>query len=223
MFKKVVAGLLILTALLVLINLGLWQLDRLEWKEAIIEKIAKANETDIETNAIVLEEATEFQRGYLKGHFVDTGKAPLKIAPRTHDGAVGAHIVRPFQTADGHYILVNNGWISADFDGFPKVHFQPMTIVGHLRLPEEAGMFTPKNRPESNLWYNLDIDQISDYYGLPFEDYVFYNEGDYTLPTPFDGLPQPRNKHMQYAAFWFSMAGVLILLVGFILYRRRQP
>jgi surfeit locus 1 family protein len=219
-FKKIIAFILICAAFITLISLGLWQVNRLKWKTRILNEIAQYEEIDASTMPLDIKNGDEFEKGFLKGRFVDTGLAPIKIAPRTHDGAVGFHIIRPFKTDDGLYLLVNTGWVSNEWPHFPKIHFEPVTIQGYLRNQEETGVFTPPNRPKDNLWYSINIDQMAKYYDLPFENYILYGQGDYTLPTPFNDMPKPRNKHFQYAVFWFGMAGVLALLLGFSWWRK---
>jgi len=211
-FKRIVTLIILIAAFCTLLSLGFWQLERKAWKEDIIAKITKYESVDAASTPLDLDNAEEFQRGYIEGKFI-TPSRPLKLAPRTHNGEVGRHLVRPFKTISGENILVNMGWISNHVVDLQWPSDQPIKIHGHIRKPETQGRFTPDNSPDHNQWYWLDINVLQDFYNLEFKDYILYSEGDYVMPVPFEGLPHPRNKHMQYALFWFFMAGLLPILV----------
>ena len=91
-------------------------------------------------------------------------------------------------------------------------------ITGLARRPDRANVFTPDNQPDKGVWYSTDIKQISTHTGLDLPAYVLYAEQvggvAQDFPATFAKDWQPPNDHLQYAIFWFGMAGVLTLIFG---------
>ena len=220
--KIFITLLLLILAEIVLINLGLWQVQRLEWKNNIIADIEAQENTDATNTSIDLNSAQPFQRGTIDGFL--SGATPVIITPRTHDGDVGGHVILPFMVDNGPPVLVNLGWV-ADNEATQIPDLTPRRLTGHFREIEDKGHFTPANRPQQNLWHSINLSQLQSYFDVNQDFYplVFYVEQPAIGNIiPFDGLPMPRNKHQQYAIFWFFMAGLLPLLVGLFIVRHRQ-
>ena len=214
-FKRILAFVLILCGFCTMLVLGKWQLDRLEWKTQIIAELDQQNDQDPVTTPLILnvDAMAPFQRGRLDGQFLYT-IPPIFVGPRTHDEASGYHVLQPFQTNNGVTIMVNRGWIPADMRAGTITLPQTNGFIGGYLKDSTAGAMAAQNRPDIGLWYWADIAAINDLYNLNAVDMVFYQEvgrsEDY--PILFDGLPYPRNNHLQYAVFWFAMAGLLLVL-----------
>ena len=220
MFKSVVTFMVLLTVFLTLIGLGLWQLQRLEWKRIILADIAEQESVDPMTTPLDLSQSSHLSRGYLDGDFLRV--KPIRLTPRTDNGRVGYHLLMPFQTTSGTIILVNLGWVSNDAETVP-IPAQVKRIAGYLKSPDAAGQFTPQNNPDLNLFYSVDIDGLAGLYRTNLYPQVLYLESPLSdLPKSFQGLPKPRNNHAQYAAFWFGMAGLLIVLSGLVYWQQRR-
>lgn len=213
-FKKILTALLLLIWFSVLVALGVWQLNRLEWKNDVIAKIQAQELIDPMTVKMNFENSVDFQRGYVTGQFIKDA-ALIHLHPRTHEGKVGYHILRPFIIADTQApILVNMGWVENGVDVSSLPLGDVKKIAGYLRSPDEKGAFTPDNFPQDNRWYWLDMDALNNLYNMDFYPKILYLESPSSnQPLSFMGLPQPRNKHMQYAIFWFFMAALLPILV----------
>src|SRR5262245_29106119 len=102
-------------ALIVLLGLGTWQVQRLHWKEGLIaERTARTTAAPIALPAggTHLSDAAladlDFRHGAATGAFLH--ERELYIAARTMEGSVGYQIVTPLQQADGGVVLVNRGW-----------------------------------------------------------------------------------------------------------------
>ncbi len=128
---KTVFGLLFWTiGLIVLIRLGLWQLERLEWKQGILGIIEQERLTDpaltpfdAELLTTMIPARLSLRRGHVTGWL---SGAPIAIGPRPKDGVAGYHIYAPVtlsapsgvqDTADkptALTLLTNFGWIAAD-------------------------------------------------------------------------------------------------------------
>jgi len=212
-FKNIVTLCMLIIACAIMVRLGVWQLDRLAWKTDIIDKLVVQQAVDPMTNKLDLDNPVAFQRGYVDGVFIN--KPSIHIAPRTNDGQVGYHVIAPFETTGGNMILINRGWVAdgiTDYSAPPKGRVK---IAGYLQKPDQKNSFTPENTTSQNRWYWMDIEAASIHYNGRFYDRLLYLESpSVARPQPFTNLPQPRNKHAQYATFWFFMAGLLAFLSG---------
>ena len=102
-----------LAALAVLIGLGVWQLQRLHWKEGLIARI----ETRTKGDPITLKQAIAMAR---EGR--DPSYYRVRVDGRFHhakerylyavsEGRVGWHVITPLETADGEMVLVDRGFV----------------------------------------------------------------------------------------------------------------
>jgi len=226
-FKKTVTAIFLLAAFCVLISLGLWQKDRLAWKESILSDIAAFETIIPDKTPLSLSQnydGVRFRRGRIEGRFI-TPLNPVLIGPRTHKGQSGYHVLFPFETTSNTVIIVNRGWIPAEMkDNLPRLS-DSSWIAGHLREASRSSI-TPTNKPQAGLWYWPDIDALADFYNIDVYPALFYLESAQNMPDiypiAFDGLPRPRNKHAQYMIFWFGMAGLLVVLCGLTLIRNHS-
>lgn len=212
-----------LTGILILVALGLWQVQRLQSKTALIaERTAR-----VEAPATALPAAfgdpgeLTFRRFALSGRFRHGQE--LYLGARTRRGRVGFHVITPFELSDGRVVLVDRGWV-------PPGHKDPATrpegqIAGPVSLEGRARRggwkgnpwFRPDNDPAENLWLWLDPAAM----GLRIGEAEMVTELflEYVGAAPPGGLPrpaaeqgQPRNDHLQYAITWFALAGILAII-----------
>ncbi|MEI9885187.1 MAG: SURF1 family cytochrome oxidase biogenesis protein [Rhizomicrobium sp.] len=111
MFFRPLPALTIAVAILlaVLIGLGTWQLQRLSWKLALIDQVDRnLAATPIPLDAALkLGPAAQYRRVTLTGRFDHAKEA--YIYGVGSDGVAVFHVVTPFQTLDGHTLLVDRG------------------------------------------------------------------------------------------------------------------
>ena len=220
-FKNIIAIVFLIAATAIMLKLGFWQLQRLEWKEAIIADIEAQEAVDPTQTPLDLETADNFAMGYIDGTF---NPNMISIQPRTKDGQVGQHIYSVIQTAQGQNLAVNFGWLRAgETPTVADLYLE--RFIGYLREPDKPNAFTPSNDPANNKWYGFDEESFKRYFNVDnLNDKVLY--ATYPLSVrnvqPFEGLPRPRNKHAQYATFWFGMSGLLLFLSGFYAWRQRK-
>lgn len=210
----------------VLCMLGTWQLQRLEWKEDMLAKLDAEYAKDAahyEVTPVDFKEDFTFRRGFLRGRFLK-GKN-LFVEPRTLNGRTGRHFYTPFRLTSGAVVFVNKGWVPVDFDLlFDDGSQGIVTVKGILKKPPLPGIFTPANRPDKNEWYYADPAAMAKALNLVpvLENYVFVvEENNVSYPVPVADDLRPNNNHLQYAVFWFMMAGVLFLV--YVLRFLRKP
>ena len=217
-------------AFLVLLALGTWQVERLHWKERLID----ARQAAVTAPAIDLPRSAEAARGMDYRHIRASGTflndRELYLGATSPEGRPGYHVVTPLRIADGAVLLVDRGFVPAEKRA-PKTRAAgeiegPTTVSGLLRLPldRKPYWFLPENSAERNYWFYVDPPAMAKAAQL---DGVlpFYVDADAT-PNP-GGLPvggQTRldlpNDHLQYAITWYALAaGLLGVYIVFV--RRR--
>ncbi|WP_417811889.1 SURF1 family protein [Thalassospira alkalitolerans] len=214
-------------ALVILIGLGSWQVDRLFWKQNLInERHTQAEKPPI---AVPLtqtpDSAMAFRSAFAEGRFLNDQE--MHLMARTRRGNVGFHLITPLEQADGSVILINRGWVPQDYRDpatRPESVIEDVVrVTGVLRLPQVKHWVQPENEPLKNQWFFVDVDAMAEDSGTELAT-RYYLELDET-PVP-GGLPiggQAKvdlpNSHLQYAITWYSLA--LSLIVIFVLYHRR--
>ena len=132
--RRLVGRLGVAGAFLALIGLGTWQVERLEWKEALIaERASRVAAPPLAS----FEGAEEFRRIRLSGRLL-TDRA-LSVLPR------GRRVV-PLALPDGSHVLVETA------EAVPG----PATVTGVLRAPQRGGAFVPDNDPVKGDWFRID-------------------------------------------------------------------
>ena len=227
-----IATLFTLSGVGILVSLGIWQIERLEWKKQIITAIEKELEIDAQDRPLdkkmIIKAARDpypYLRGYVEGQYIQDA-SPVLIKPRTNPGpAVGAHLVDLFELGEsGLKIIVNRGWVPANMNNEPSENLQTYAtdsqkrrLIGHFKAVEAPSAFMPDNRPDTDMWTHIDPEDLRHYWGTetlaPLVLYLQSRDSqNSTPPIGFDKYWMPYNKHMQYAIFWFSMAGILLAI-----------
>ncbi len=218
-----------LPAVLLMLGLGVWQLQRLQWKEALIaertERIAAAPIALPGPDADVGD--LEYRHLAAQGEFLHDKE--IFLGARSMNGNTGYHVITPFKLSDGRIVLVDRGWIplerkTADKRAAGNVA-GPVALDGVLRLNGRQTWFVPDNRPDLNFFFWVDLPTMAKLAGLPDTETRYFVEAGNT-PNP-GGFPiggQTRinlpNDHLQYAITWFSLA--IALSVIYILYHRQR-
>lgn len=223
------ATLFVWPGLLILIALGTWQIDRLQWKTALIETIAARG--DVAPGAlpqnlgVEVADTLDFMRVALTGVFRHEAEMILLARPR--QGRAGSRVITPFAVDGGAVILVDRGWVPVGAeDPVRRIEGQVggvVSIDGVLRVPSPPNRFVPDNEPGRNAWYHIDLVAMADQAGVP--PLALYVEAGETMNPgglPVGGRPVPSivNNHLQYAVTWYGFA--VVLLVVYVFYRRGE-
>ncbi len=202
----------------ILISLGVWQVQRLAWKEGVLSEI----ESRIDAPPLALPtRLTPDADRYL----------PVDISGRFQPGEIhvlvsikrvgpGFRIIAPFETDGGRRILVDRGFV-ADPDKETPRSLGPATVTGNLHWPREVDRFTPDPDLGTNTWFARDVPQMAAHLGTEEVLVIARSETDPTItPLPVDtaGIP---NDHLQYAITWFSLAAIWTMMTALFLWRSR--
>jgi surfeit locus 1 family protein len=199
-----------------LIGLGVWQIQRLHWKLALIASVnAHLSDPPITVGqALAMGAGAQYHRVALTGHFANDKET--YIFTTTADGAPIYHVLAPFRTDEGQTFMVDRGAV-------PKELLDPSSrapVAGHIRLvgvwrvPDAAGFFTPPPEAAHRLWFSRDVTAMARLDGVTLTAPVLI-EADAT-PNP-GGWPKGGqtvvsfpNNHLSYALTWFGLAGGLL-------------
>jgi surfeit locus 1 family protein len=235
-----VPALFTLVGVALLIGLGVWQLERKAWKEALIASLARRMNTapgplPPPARWASLDAAhDEFTKATFRAAFENDREALVfagASAFRPDVSGMGYWVFTPARLSDGARVVVNRGFVlEANKDPATRAAglvTTPVEIIGVLRWPEHAGAFTPAGDPARNLWFARDQLAIAAAKGWG-NVAPFYVEQE--APTPPGGLPQPGkltvnlpNNHLQYALTWFALAVVFAgVFAAFARARRRE-
>ena len=216
-----------LPMIVVMLGLGTWQLQRMAWKEGLIDRL----ESRMMAPAIPAPgpgadiEEIEFRRVTATGEWLHQFEMPL--IGRPEKGTVGYHVVTPLRTEEGRVLLVNRGWIPDDRkDAARRPESQPtgtVTVEGIVRRAGLRNSFTPDNEPGRGMWFYVDVPQMAAFAGADgVPDYYIdelRREAGPQLPIGADPMIGLRNEHLQYAITWFAMAFGLIVV--YVMWHRR--
>ena len=227
---------LMLAAFAVLIGLGVWQLQRLHWKEGLIAEI----ETRTKSEPISLDQAIaiareghdpSYYRVKVEGRFDHTKELYLYAVS---EGRAGWHVITPLKTEDGEVVLIDRGFVpdelrnpasraAGELDGV-------LAVTGIVRVPEAQGSFTPDNEVGANRWFWRDLQAMSRATGAGEVAPFFLEAEKSNVPGGWPEGGQTRlelpNNHLQYAITWFLLAACLLVVYGVYvrsLYRPSRP
>lgn len=213
-------GLLALCLLggLLFTTLGVWQLQRLQWKRALIARVdahARAAPRAMPAStawAALDAREDEYRRVRATGVFRHDSEtlvdALTAIGP-------GAWVLTPLQTADG-LVLVNRGFVPPERKSpVTRADGQvagTVTVVGLLRPTEPDGRILRPNDPAAGRWFSRDVRAIAASRGLGAVA-PFFIDADATANPggwPVGGLTvvRFRNAHLPYALTWFALAAL---------------
>jgi len=211
-----------------LIGLGVWQLYRLEWKLALIERVEQrmAAEPAALPARIDDPDRWDYRPVTVTGTFAH--ESSLRVQSRTRDGAVGIHLVTPLRRPTGPPVLVNRGWLPLDrIDPSTRPGSAPdgpITVTGIARLPAGPGLFTPAPDIVNNRWYAVNPPAMAAALGLDAVSPLIV-EAAATQPgdLPIGGQTRLtfRNDHLSYALTWFFFAAALLAFYIFSGFQRR--
>jgi surfeit locus 1 family protein len=230
--RRILTGIALLL-LLLFAGLGTWQVVRLQWKLALIERVdARVHATP---SAIphsrnwpaISAPSDEYRHVRLRGQFLFDLTTPVQAV--TVHGS-GFWLMTPLCQPDGTIVLVNRGFIPGALGGASGYDVTragadacaggtPVEITGLLRVTEPKGAFLRVNDPVTGRWYSRDVAAIAAARNLqrvaPFfvdaDARMAGTAGPRDAAPPIGGLTVISfpNNHVVYALTWFALAAMV--------------
>lgn len=207
-----------LAGLAVLIALGVWQLQRLAWKEDILAQInARLTAAPAALPDTPTEARDRWQSVALSGRFLGA-ELPV-LASRKGEGA-GYRLIAAFETEAGRKILIDRGFVAEPALKSLPAPAGAAQITGNLHWPDEKDSYTPAPDAGRGLWFARDLGPMAATLGTEPVLVVARTvtpASPGVAPWPVDSATIP-NDHLQYAVTWFGLAivwaGMTLLFIG---------
>lgn len=216
-------------------SLGLWQLDRAEFKDTLQQNIVERKNlvpVNLNTNIDHLPDEKDDKR-YRPVSIVGQYdfKHSFLLDNKIYKGRVGYHVYTPFKFSDTKTILVNRGFIlqGKTRDQLPAIPTtdESIKISGLLDIEPSRALVLADNVQDTGKWpvvlQYVDLNEISKLLDYPLHDMVLWlNQAsnvdnsagifDYDLPA----LNLNSAKNNGYAFQWFAMSLALLLIYIFV-------
>ncbi|VXB66448.1 SURF1-like protein [Luteimonas sp. 9C] len=226
----------LIAATLGFIALGVWQVERLQWKRDLIARVdARVHASPDRLPASSFRSAPnpaedEYRRVTATGRLLHTQEVAVYA---TTERGPGYWIMTPLVTPDGA-VWINRGYVDnahrARDSRARHDESDTVSVTGLLRLPEQHGLFLRANVPDEDRWYTRSPAEFSAARMVDGPVAPFFIDAQDRIDTghwPVPGLTmvQFRNNHLSYALTWFGMALLGLLATGFVLrseFRRKR-
>lgn len=227
--KWIAFHLLVVVGIIAMINLGFWQLSRLDERQAfnaVVEErydaapvpIDELLTPDADPDDIAWRPVTTSGT-----YLADEG---VLIVNRSQNGRAGVNTVVPLRLDDGRVLFVNRGFVPQTFD-LPEVPALEVEVTGRLRPSQERG-FGQLSDPADGVLreaQRLDIDRLAPQ--VDGEVLPMYVDLIESVPAEVGPVPEPviapdlsEGNHLSYAAQWFIFS--IAVAVGWVLAVRRS-
>ena len=232
--KWIAFHLLVVVGIVAMVNLGLWQLRRLDARQAFNATIeARYDEPPVAFDDLVpllaaphdeILDEYEWRPVTASGTYLPD--ETLFVVNRSQNGRAGRNVVVPLRLADGRILIVNRGFVPLATD-VPPIPADDVELVGRLRRSQERGLGQLSDPAEGDLVevQRVDIPRLASQ--LPGEVIPMYV--DLVASQPSEALPFPEpvaapdlgeGNHLSYAGQWFIFA--IAVAVGWVLAVRRS-
>jgi surfeit locus 1 family protein len=208
-------------ALIVLLGLGVWQLERRAEKHALIGEITHRMIAPAESVEALLinEDQARFRHATAQGTFEHAQETFIFKPRNTETGTqLGYKVITPLRLTAGALIMVDRGWVPQEKRN-PATRAKGqveglVTVRGLLKPAWSPGTFTPEPSRAEHIWYVHDISAITAAHQLKTATQL-YLEASTPVPggpEPISETPEIPDNHLQYAITWFGLAIVLVVM-----------
>ncbi len=219
------ASLTFLLLLLLVLSLGVWQIDRgynkKELENTFLERQSQPVK-EIKYNAFL--ESDLYRNVVLEGKYLEK---IFFLDNRIHNGKLGLKVFSPFETTNNNLVLVSRGWIELeDRSKLPTINTTKNVLKLQGVLRPESQDFVLENEEMNNknnpiLLQTVNLSELSNFLGKPLSPYIL--ELSELSESAFVKTWQPINlssfRHFGYAVQWFGLA--VVLIVGYVFFLRK--
>ena len=215
--------------LVLLVGLGIWQVQRLHEKEALLQAIAeRIDRPPVPLNDVLRLPLPQMEWRAVQVHGRFLNDKEVYLYATEFDLGPGVHVITPLMQDDGATVLIDRGFV-------PEARRDPstrpeslvpgdVTVSGIVRLSGERNIFTPAVDTQRHVWFWRDPQGISQQLGLTLEAPIVIAAGGKRDSSELPIFPGYRvdipNNHLQYALTWFGLA--LALLGVYLVYHHSR-
>ena len=225
--------LLVVVAIITMVNLGFWQLRRLDARKEFNATVearyddAPVPIDDLLTPATEPDDFDDIEWRPVSASGTYLPDETIVVVNRSQNGAAGRNVVVPLQLDDGNLLLVNRGFVPLSVERLPDVPALDVDIVGHLRESQvrRTGQLSDPAEGDLTEAQRVDIDRLARQ--LPGSVLPMYVDLEVSEPAEEPGYPQPvaapdlsERNHLSYAVQWFIFS--IAVAVGWVLAVRKS-
>ena len=220
------ASLTFFCLLLLVLSLGVWQIDR-GYKKKELENtfLERQSQPVKEIKYNMFENSDLYRNVVLEGKYLDQ---IFLLDNKIHNGKPGVKVFSPFESINESLVLVSRGWIEfEDRSNLPmiKTERNVLKIQGILRSESKDFILENDNMKKNTnpiLVQTINLDELSNYLGKPLSPYIL--ELSELSKSAFVKTWQPINlssfRHFGYAVQWFGLG--LVLIIGYLFFLRKE-
>ncbi|HWM20497.1 MAG TPA: SURF1 family protein [Ilumatobacteraceae bacterium] len=220
--------LLVVAGIVVMVNLGFWQLRRLDQRRDFNARVEARGELPPEPLDEVLASGSpddiEWRVVTVTGRYL--ADEQVVVVNRSQGGRAGDNVVTPIELDDGRILLVNRGFVPLNVAAPPPPDGD-VDVTGRLRQSQErrTGQLSDPGEGDLTELQRLDIPRLVAQ--LPGEVVPVYVDLLTSEPPEAPGLPEPvarpplgEGPHLSYAIQWFIFS--VCVAIGWVLAVRRS-
>lgn len=235
--RWVVTHVVVLAIAVLFVNLGFWQLRRLDERRSSNALIETRLATPPAPLHVVLASIGEdagalaYRRVWTMGRYLRAEE--VLLTPRSDNNQPGHHVVTPLLTRDGVAVLVDRGWVPFTMDRPPVQQARPpsgqVRVEGMLVPTQDAARYGSRDPDSDRLTFlsTVDVDRLQPQVSHRLQPFSLLLQDQ--RPATAGALPRPpeppdlsEGSHLSYAIQWFLFAA--IGLIGYpLLIRRNMP
>jgi surfeit locus 1 family protein len=227
---------LLLTVLAILVlwfllSLGLWQLDRAEDKQDILDlQSSRLNLDPVELLGVSLDESVRYLSVNVTGEL--DKEHQILIDNQVRNGTAGYLVLTPLRINDKEAILLNRGWLplGSDRNVLPEIKsiLSIVSVTGKLDHFPSVGIKLDMADELSDGWpaitQVIDTDKVSKRLGYSVMPYQLLLNAD--EPNGYNRewvvMKMGPEKHHGYAFQWFALATAWVIIYFVITVKRRE-
>ena len=209
--------------------LGVWQLERLQWKTALVGRVEARLAAPPQAPPSWQDWSPDQTYTKVRVTGVFRHDRETLVQAVTELGP-GWWVMTPLRS-DAGLVLVNRGFVSAErrtpSGGLWSRPAGSVSVVGLLRESEPHGAFLRANAPQTGHWYSRDVQAIAAAAALTEPVAPFFIDAE-AAPDPglypIGGLTvvRFRNSHLIYAITWFALGALSLVAAALICSDRRR-
>jgi surfeit locus 1 family protein len=217
------------------VALGVWQLHRLSWKEALIARVERnANASPADAASpdawpLLARDADEYRRVRVRGRYAHEHETLVRASTAL---GTGYWVLTPLRTADGFWVIINRGFVPPELRERKRREAHDPTgeqeVTGLLRFSEPRGSLLQRNDAAQERWYSRDVQAVAAARRLGgdvapyFIDAVAVDTAAGEWPRAGLTVLHFSNNHVLYAATWFALAAMLACAIGYLVIDERR-
>ncbi len=208
----------------VTVNLAIWQLNRAEEKQQLLEDYQQRDVAQpVPLVSLGGQPDKQYVRVRVRGEY--DNRSPLLLDNRVRHGRPGFEVISLFQTLTGQWLLVNRGWLQGSMD---RTELPPIDdVVGEVELtgylyqsPGEQIMlgedrWAVEDGPK--IIQNAAPEKVAEKLSIPIYGYTLRLDDQQpgAYETGWDVVNLMPGKHTGYAVQWTALAIALVILTVF--------